>query len=226
MAKKAVDPGVVFIPLANMVTTTIRIRSTAPVVQEAFSGRKRDELMAGMSTSKAEKAGKARKDARPARNYDDEFEEAQHKAVAGWNGIPCTAFRQAMVDACRTANVVMVTAKLAISIIPDGFDVRDGTPLVRLYSQTPPERLQLPVRNANGSVDIRVRPMWREWWADVTVRFDADMITAQSIVNLLDRAGQQVGVGAGRPFSKKSVGQGWGTFVVDQERSNKEAKTA
>jgi hypothetical protein len=225
MAKKAAqDPGIVHIQPANMVQTTLRIRSNTGYVQEAFSGRKRDELMLGMSTSKAEKAGKARKDARPARNYDDEFEDAQHKAVAGWNGIPCTAFRQAMVDACRTANVVMVTAKLAISIIPDGFDARDGTPLVQLYSPTPPERLQLPVRNANGSVDIRVRPIWREWWAKVTVQFDADMITAQSIVNLLDRAGQQVGIGAGRPFSKKSVGQGWGTFSVDQQAE--EEKTA
>jgi hypothetical protein len=225
MAKKAAqDTGIVQIPVANMAQTTLRIVGATSYVQEAFSGRKRDELMAGMSTSKAEKAGKARKDARPVRNYDDEFEDAQHKAVAGWNGIPCTAFRQAMVDACRTANVVMVTAKLAISIIPDGFDVRDGTPLVRLYSPNPPERLQLPVRNANGSVDIRIRPMWREWWANVTVQFDADMITAQSIVNLLDRAGKQVGIGAGRPFSKKSVGQGWGTFSVDQQAE--EEKTA
>lgn len=224
MAKKAVDTGIVQIQPANMVRTTIRIAGTTSYVQEAFSGRKRDELMVGMSTSKAEKAGKARKDARPVRNYDDEFEDAQHKSVAGWNGIPCTAFRQGMVDACRTANVVMVTAKLAISIIPDGFDARDGTPLVRLYSPTAPERLQLPVRNANGSVDIRIRPMWREWWAKVTVQFDADMITAQSIVNLLDRAGQQVGIGAGRPFSKKSVGQGWGTFSVNQ--TEEEEKTA
>jgi hypothetical protein len=43
-------------------------------------------------------------------------------------------------------------------------------------------------------------------------------------VNLLDRAGQQVGIGAGRPFSKKSVGQGWGTFSVDQQAE--EEKTA
>jgi hypothetical protein len=59
---------------------------------------------------------------------------------------------------------------------------------------------------------------------NVTVQFDADMITAQSIVNLLDRAGKQVGIGAGRPFSKKSVGQGWGTFSVDQQAE--EEKTA
>ena len=54
----------------------------------------------------------------------------------------------------------------------------------------------------------------REWEADLTVEFDADTITAESVVNLLDRAGRQVGVGEGRPFSKNSNGQGWGTFSV------------
>jgi hypothetical protein len=169
--------------------------------------------MGDMAMTRAEKKGKA---ARPPRNYDDDFQGAQHKTVAGWVGIPCTAFRAGMIAACRTVNVVMTKAKMAVFVLPDGFDVEDGTPLVRLQSGAPPERTSLPVRNDNGSADIRIRPMWREWFADVTVEFDADMIDASSVVNLLDRAGRQVGVGEGRPFSKNSVGQGWGTFTVEQ----------
>ena len=220
MAKLKQDDSIVQIKPANMVVTTIRIRGNAPYVQEAFSRRTREDIMAAMSTPRAAKKSKL---ARPVRDYEEEFQQAQHKSVPGWVGIPCAAFRAAMVDACRTANVVMVTAKLAISILPDGFDASDGTPLVRLSSATAPEKKALPVRNANGSIDIRVRPMWREWWADVQVQFDADMITAESIVNLLDRAGQQVGIGAGRPFSKKSVGQGWGTFGVSIQAAKEES---
>ena len=70
------------------------------------------------------------------------------------------------------------------------------------------------VRNDNGVIDIRVRPMWRTWWADVTIEFDGDMISPESVVNLLDRAGRQVGIGEGRPFSKNSSGMGWGRFAV------------
>jgi hypothetical protein len=77
-----------------------------------------------------------------------------------------------------------------------------------------PEKHQGLVRNDNGSADIRVRPMWREWSAKITLEFDADMISPNSVVNLLDRAGRQVGVCEGRPYSKNSVGQGWGTFTV------------
>lgn len=208
-AKK--DEGVAIIAPANIVRTTMRIRGTAPFVQNKFSKKQRDKMMKDMATPKAEKKGKA---ALPPRNYDLDFEQAQHKSVAGWNGIPCPAFRAAMIDACRTVNMVMTKAKMSVFVIPDGFDVDDGTPLVRLISKKPPERTESLVRNDNGGADIRIRPMWREWEANVTVEFDADMITIESVANLLDRAGRQVGVGEGRPFSKNSVGQGWGTFTV------------
>ena len=40
------------------------------------------------------------------------------------------------------------------------------------------------------------------------------MLTAESVINLLDRMGRQVGIGEGRNFSKNSVGLGWGEFTV------------
>jgi hypothetical protein len=213
MAKTAPkDDGVAIIQAANIVTTTLRIRSRSPFVQNKFGQKGKAQMMAAMSTPKAARPAKS---ARAPRDFDQDFEQAQHKAVGGWVGIPCSAFRAAMIAACRTVNVVMTKAKMAVFIVADGFDADDGTPLVRLQSAAPPERTELPVRNDNGSADIRVRPMWREWWADVTIEFDADMITAESVINLLDRAGRQVGVGEGRPFSKNSVGMGWGTFTVE-----------
>jgi hypothetical protein len=214
MAKKP-EQSTVQIRPANMVVIVIRVRGTAPLVIEAFPEKVKQQLLEHMGTPKAEQKGKK---ARSVRNYAEEFQQARHRAVAGWDGIPAMAFRQGMIDACRTTDVPMTIAKIATSIVADGFDARSGDPLVRLQSASEPELTQKPVRNANGSVDIRVRPMWREWWADVQVQFDADLITAESVVNLLDRTGQQVGVGAGRPFSKKSAGQGWGTFTVDQPK--------
>ena len=207
-AKK--DEGVAIIKAPNIIRTTIRIKGTAPFVQNKFSKKARDKMMADMSTPAAAKKGKS---ARPPRDYDDDFVQAQHISVAGWNGIPCPAFRAAMIDACRTVGMVMTKAKMAVFVLPDGFDKDDGTPLVKLVAGKP-ERTESLVRNDNGGADIRIRPMWREWQADVSLEFDADMITPESVINLLDRAGRQVGVGEGRPFSKNSVGQGWGTFTV------------
>ena len=72
----------------------------------------------------------------------------------------------------------------------------------------------MAVRNATGVADIRVRPMWREWAADVKVSYDADQFTLQDVTNLMQRVGMQVGIGEGRPDSRDSAGLGWGTFVL------------
>lgn len=212
MAKpKPADKGTVVIEAANIVVVKVRIRGTAPYVQNKFSAKARELMKENMSTAKADRKGKT---ARPPRDFADDFQQAQHRAMAGWNGIPCGGLRHAMVDACRTVDLPMTRAKMAIFIQPDGFDALDGTPLIHLISAAPPERTDMLVRNDNGSADIRIRPMWRAWEADVRIEFDADMISAQSVVNLLDRAGRQVGIGEGRPFSKNSTGMEWGKFTV------------
>ena len=54
------------------------------------------------------------------------------------------------------------------------------------------------------------------WSATVRVKFDADMFSLSDVINLFMRAGQQVGIGEGRPDSKKSHGMGWGTFHVTE----------
>jgi len=207
------DEGVAIIQAPNIIMATLRIKGTAPYVQNKFSKKAREKMMDDMATPKAAKKGKA---AREARNYERDFEEAKHVSTAGWHGIPAPAFRTAMIDACRTVSLPMTKAKMSVFVVPDGFDVNDGTPLVRIEGGAP-ERTESLVRNDNGSADIRIRAMWREWSATVNVEFDADMITMESVVNLLDRAGRQVGIGEGRPFSKNSVGQGWGTFTVITE---------
>lgn len=208
MAFGAKTDGIAVVQRANIVRASFEIIGTAPFVQARFS--KKAEMMAAMSTPASQKKAKT---ARPPRDYERDFIEAQHRATAGWCGIPASAFRSAMIDACRTVKLVMTTTKMTVFVQPDGFDRDDGTPLVRLIAGEP-ERSELPVRNDNGAVDIRIRPMWREWGATVTLDFDADMISVESVVNLLDRAGRQVGIGEGRPYSKSSCGQGWGTFIV------------
>jgi len=211
MAFQSKTEGIAVVHPANIIRAVFQIRGTAPFVQNKFSAKQKALMMENMATPKAAQKAKS---ARKPRDYDADFKNAQHVSTAGWNGIPCPAFRAAMIDACRAAGLVMTKAKMSVFVIPDGFDVDEGTPLVRIISPTPPERLESLVRNDNGGADIHIRPMWRDWSANVTVEFDADMITVESVVNLLDRAGRQVGVGEGRPFSKNSVGQGWGTFTV------------
>ena len=153
---------------------------------------------------------------RDPKDFEKLFKDAAHRSTEGWYGIPAPAFRSAMIDACRLVGFKMTYAKLSVFIQPDGFDEQDGTPLVKMHGGEP-ERHEAAVRNATGVIDTRVRPMWREWSAVVTVRWDDDQFSLSDVANLLERAGMQVGIGEGRPNSKKSHGQGWGTFHVDMD---------
>jgi hypothetical protein len=191
-------------------TAAFTIVGTAPYVQNKFSGKARKQMREKQEAGSV--GGKGKK--RDAKDFQQCYKDAMHKADKGWCGIPAPAFRNAMISACRMAGFKMTHAKLSVFIEADGFDADDGTPLVKIVKGKPTYS-ELAVKNETGVCDIRPRPMWREGWrAIVRVMFDADQFTLQDVANLLMRAGMQVGVGEGRPDSRKSCGMGWGTFEL------------
>ena len=194
---------------ANIQQAVFKIKGTAPYVQARFSAKAmqamKEKMLAG-STAKGKKV-------REARNFDEDFEQAKHVSEQGWVGIPASSFRQAIISACRLVGFRMTLAELSVFVAADGFDRVDGIPLIKLQAPEP-ERTEMAVRNATGVADIRVRPMWREWAADVKVSYDADQFTLQDVTNLMQRVGMQVGIGEGRPDSRDSAGLGWGTFTL------------
>jgi hypothetical protein len=187
----------------------VRITGSAPYMQARFSAKAMNAMMDKMSG--VIKAGSA-KAKREARDFDDDFHQAMHISTEGWNGIPASSIRAALISACRLVGFKMTLAKLSIFIVPDGFDAVDGQPLIRIYGE--PERCDMAVRNATGVFDIRVRPMWKDWYAQPRISFDADQFTLEDLLNLLRRVGMQVGLGEGRPDSRSSAGLGYGTFTV------------
>ena len=208
MAKQSID--VVTISPPKFERIGLRLVGTAPYMQARFSAKAMQAMKSKMEAGPTAKKG-GRKDAR---DFDDDFRAAQHIAADGWNGVPAAALRNACIDVCRMVGFKMTHAKMSIFVEADGFDKVDGTPLVRLDAREP-ERVDMATRNATGVADIRVRPMWREWALNVVIRFDADQFTTSDVVNLISRAGEQVGIGEGRPFSKSSNGLGFGTFAVE-----------
>lgn len=192
-------------------TLRVAIKGTSPYMQARFSAKAMQAMMEKMMAGSQAKGKKVRE----ARDFDDDFRQAQHISTEGWVGIPAAAFRNACISACRTVGFQMTKAKLSVFVESDGLDKVDGTPLVRLDAGEP-ERTELAVRNQTGVVDIRIRPMWREWGATIRVRFDEDQFSVSDVLNLLARAGMQVGIGEGRPDSKSSAGLGFGLFEVTE----------
>lgn len=199
------DAKTVVIQPPKFKTVQFTIKGTAPYVQHRFW--KKAEMM---ETQKAGSQNKSKRVREP-RDFERDYKASMHLAPAGWAGIPASSFRNAAISACRTVGYKMTHAKLAIFVEADGFD-QDGMPLVKIEGT--PEQHTAYARNDNGAVDIRARPMWREWSAKPRIRFDADMFSETDVANLLHRVGQQIGLGEGRPDSKDSAGLGWGLFEI------------
>ncbi len=190
-------------------TAAIKIVGISPYVQNKFSAKARE--MMKQKQALGDLAKKNRK--REAKDFEQTYKDAIHVSREGWYGIPAPSFRNAMISACRIVGFKMTLAKLSVFVEADGFDVDEGTPLVKINGT--PRVHEALVRNETGVADVRWRPMWEEWSAVVRLRWDATQFSTADIANLLHRAGMQVGIGEGRPDSKNSAGQGWGMFVIE-----------
>jgi hypothetical protein len=197
----------------NFEMAVIPIRGNAPYVSHAFPQKSKEAMI-----EKQRQGTQSRKSGgvREAKDFEAAFQASRHISTDGWDGIPCSAFRNASISVCRVVGFKMTMAKLALFVEADGYDKNDDTPLVRITKGTPTMRLD-PMRNTRGSTDIRARAFFgRGWEARVTFKWDADLFDASDIVNLMHRVGSQVGVGEGRPDSRMGPGVGWGTFDVVQ----------
>jgi hypothetical protein len=197
---------------------TLLIRGDAPFVSNNFSQEAADMMAADQERGEVDKSKKPK---RAPKDFEAGYRGSLHQSADGkWYGIPCVAFRAAMVRAASLCGVEMTKAKMTVFVMPDGFS-NEGKGLVKI-TKGKPAMFKGPVRNANGSIDIRSRGRFDVGWeCEVTIEYDSDFISASSVGNLLARAGRNVGVGAGRAFSTDSVGMGWGSFnvmkLVDQE---------
>lgn len=189
---------------------TVRIRGVAPYVQHAFSEKAINTMIETQMAGQQSRKGKTRQP----KDFKAVYEGAKHVSRQGWCGIPAAAFRNAMISACRTVGFKMTIAKLSLFVEADGFDAKDGSPLVKITKGQPHEHYA-SARNDNGSTDIRCRPMWDEGWeANIRIRWDAEQFSASDVMNLFSRVGMQVGIGEGRPDSRNSSGLGWGLFEI------------
>lgn len=192
----------------NFQQASFTIKGNAPFVQNRFSMKAQNMMIERQEAGSVGNKGKRR----DPKDFKALYIASMYETSKGKRGIPASAFRKAMISACRTVNFKMTLAKLGLFCVADGYDKDDGTPLV-LFTKGAPEMYVAPTRNQTGVADIRARGMWREGWeAKVTLRWDADMFSAVDVANLLHRVGWQVGVGEGRADSKESAGMGWGSF--------------
>ena len=184
---------------------TFMVVGVTPMIQHAWSEKAirimQEAQAGGKKASAKNREPKVPKDEYHAAHYW--FDED-----AGIAGVPSSAFKKAMVSACRFYDgITMVKAKSLFFVPGENEDQLipiNGTSWMR----TDPVKV-------GQTTDLRYRPQFDRWSCRVSVEFYPTQIDPESVANLLDAAGAGVGIGEWRP----EKGGPHGRFaIVDQEK--------
>lgn len=141
-----------------------------------------------------DKQMKKAKGAKEAKDPRKDFEDSLYPLEDGSGyGFPVLAFKAAAVDACSHVDgITKVEARGAFHVMagPDNLVKIEGSP------PTPREDM---VRIAMGTADIRYRGEFKQWSTKIRIRFNANVLSLEQIVNLFNVAGFAIGVGEHRP---------------------------
>lgn len=133
---------------------------------------------------------------RAAKNPDQDYKDSLYPHPDGGFGFPAVAFKAAAVDACsQISDITKVEARGAFHIEGELVQI-DGKPQMR----------EDMVRVGMGTADLRYRGEFVQWRATLTIRHNADVLSAEQIVNLFNTAGFAVGIGEWRPQKDGSHG--------------------
>jgi hypothetical protein len=63
------------------------------------------------------------------------------------------------------------------------------------------------VRLSNGSTSATARYMLMKWSTTLKIGFDANILSAESVINLINNAGTHIGIGSWRPYVERGSGK-------------------
>ena len=205
MATKKANTEVIEIRPIEIKKVTIRIVGDTPLIMHAWSEKaKRMMLEAQMGVAK----GKKKEAKKPVDDFirsmywltpmpEDGTMESFEEAMANGArfGFPVTAFKQAAISAAYR----MGWAKDKMSMRGAFFIDSDENGMIEIHSDTPEMREDM-VKVGMGTADIRYRGEFKNWYADLTISYNANgQYSLENIVNIINAGGYVCGVGEWRP---------------------------
>lgn len=205
MATKKANTEVIEIRPIEIKKVTIRIVGDTPLIMHAWSEKaKRMMLEAQMGIAK----GKKKEAKNPVDDFirsmywltpmpEDGTMESFEEAIANGArfGFPVTAFKQAAISAAYR----MGWAKDKMSMRGAFFIDSDENGMIEIHSDTPEMREDM-VKVGMGTADIRYRGEFKNWYADLTISYNANgQYSLENIVNIINAGGYVCGVGEWRP---------------------------
>jgi len=203
--------SIVTIPAPNIRSLRILVVGDSKLICHRFGEKARKQM--------EDKQQKKAQVARPVRMPDEEYRASLyplHGKPDGHYGFPASAFKQASIFACsHVEGVTKVQVKGAFHVLGDLVELLD--PLTNKPAH--PHMQTDPVRIGMGTSSLAYRGVFDTWAAWLEIRYNANVMTAEQIVNLLNTAGFCSGIGEWRPSSPKRPG-GHGMFHVKEAKDS------
>lgn len=177
-------------PNYEYITVKVRGVPGSQLVMNRFSEKTKKQL---------EEMDQNKKRAHDKRNPSQEAKDALYLMPGEGEesyGLPAAGFKKGMVQVAKDMPGKAINGALIMRQI---FVHSDVGRLVRINTKSGWRMREDMVRLKNRSPQLRYRPEFEDWEATLRIRYDADVFDAQSVINLLSRAGGGIGWGEMRP---------------------------
>jgi hypothetical protein len=187
----------------QVVELRLRGRRESPLVIHAFAEKAKQEIR--------DKQQKAAKEAKAARNPEEEFLAARYVDAEGRECVPLTCLKKALISAAPAFDDLTKVA-LRQAFFVEGVGVTGPlVPLERLDGSPAIGRMREDAVTIGISTRaLAYRPEYPEWQVHVRIEFNPRLVSEAQLLALVDQAGWGVGIGEGRP--ERSSALGWGRF--------------
>lgn len=196
-AKPPTDDSPIILPTIRLETVSIPIIGDTSLITNAMTEERKDQI--------EQAAMKKAHRAKPARDPVKEYEMSKYILPDGGCGHPAAAFKRAGVEACRLIDgFPMTEARVLFHVLGD---------LVPINGDPKPRRDMVPANKGGGGSVPCYRAEFSPWSCTLTVRYYANKLTLEQIVNLFNLAGLG-GVGCWRPSAPMGKSGNHGMFHV------------
>jgi hypothetical protein len=176
------------LPKLDLRTMKISLVGDSSLLCNRFSEKAKQQML--------DKQMKKAKQGKEAKDPEQCFRDSLYHLPGEKFGFPTIAFKGAAVDACTHVDgITKVEARGAFHVLGEYAEIKGK-----------PQPHTATVRIGMGTTDIRIRGEFPEWSTELTVRYNANTLQPEQIINLFNVAGFAIGVGEHRPQKDGSNG--------------------
>ena len=201
------------IPALNKGTVQVSVMGETPLIFHQFGEKARKQIQDIESQAPNSKMRKPRDE----KAIESEYRSSIYVTTDGYIGFPARNIKNGMVRAAKQVGINMVDIKPLFFVHSDDGELlyikHNGKKLSAKTMDNCEMRSDM-VRLSRGATTMRYRAMVKEWEIDMRITFESDLLTPETVVNLLQRAGMG-GIGEWRPTAPKNPGD-FGRFTIKQ----------